>query len=80
MNITDSLKEARELLASHVEDDPLDPAYLHFTDLLVAATAMQSDLLWVSELVNIVLDECDLHEGLRIQLEGFRNNYERNYG
>lgn len=80
MNITDSLKEARELLSSHVGDDPLDPAYLHFTDLLVAATAMQSDLLWVSELVNIVLDECDLHEGLKTQLEGFRNNYERNYG
>lgn len=79
MNITATLKEARELLSRHVEDDPLDPVYIELTDILVAATTMESDLMWANAMIDVLLSECDLHEGIKTQLEGFRNHYERSY-
>lgn len=80
MNIATALKEARELLQAHAEDDPLHKSWIDFTDLLVAATSMESDLMWAYQLCDIALREYpEMHQGLKTQLEGFRDYYQKNY-
>lgn len=80
MNNAKALKEARELLQAHVEDDPVHDAYISLTDILVVSTSMESDLMWAYQLCDIALREYpEMHQGLKTQLEGFRNHYEKNY-
>ena len=75
------LKEARELLHKKFEDgEDADDVWLDFTELLVVATAMESDLMWASQLCDIALRECpEIHEGLKTQLEGFREYHLKHY-
>lgn len=75
------LKHSREALQAQLKDsDTVSDAWIDFTELLTIATSMESDLMWAYNLCDIALKEYpEMHEGLKTQLEGFRDYYQQNY-